>query len=346
MQVVRERPALTAGHGPTRRAFLAGLGTGAAASCLPLGLGAAASSAATLKPCTPNGPGARAVALGAAPGGAILWRTESAARQITALRARTLTAVRSIDVGGAPTAIAVAANGRRAAVVTAFYDHPALALVDLRSGRTDARVDIGSEPVAVAIDGSGRHAVVVGGGAEGTLTPVDLRTGRAGEPVAIGRHPRAVALAPDGEHAYVTLNGDAQVCVVALAVGRVVQRFPTAPFPSRIAIAPDGHTALVTHDGADARRITPIDLAQRRVRHTVAVGSDPCGIAYDRRGSTAAIALSGRGAVVLVDGRTGGRRRTVRLPGRPRSVTYAGGAFVAADWETGALTRVATRRTS
>ncbi len=340
------RSAPTDGFGHTRRTFVAGLGAGAAASWLPSGLRAAESSAATPKPCTPNAPGGRAVALGAAPGGKIVWRTDSAARRITALRARAPTPVRSIDVGGAPTAIAVAANGRRAAVVTAFYDHPALALVDLRSGRTNTRVDVGLEPVAVAIDRSGRRAVVVGGGVKGTLTPVDLRTGRAGKPVAVGRHPRAVALAPDGEHAYVTLNGDVQVCVVALAVGRVVQRFPVAPFPSRIAIAPNGDTALVTHDGAGARRITPIDLKQRRVRHTVAVGSDPCGIAYDRRGTTVAVALSGTGAVVLLDGRTGGRRRTVRLDGRPRSVTYAGGAFVAADWETGALTRVATRRAS
>ena len=115
-------------------------------------------------------------------------------------------------------------------------------------------------------------------------------------------------------------------------------------FPSRIAIAPDGDTALVTHDGAAARRITPIDLARRQVRPTVAVGLDPCGIAYDRRGTTAAVAASGTRAVVLLDGRTGRRRRTVRVPGRPRSITYAGGAFVAADWETGALTRVTTRK--
>lgn len=332
-------------RGPTRRAFLAGLGAGAAAPLLPGGLRAVESFAAAPAPCTPNAPGARAHALAAAPGGATVWRTESAGSAVTELRGRTLAPVRAIEVGGAPIAAAIAATGRRGAVVTAGYDRPALAVLHLAAGRVTQRVDVGRDPIAVAVTRDGHRAVVAGGGPEGTLTPVDLRSGTAGTPVALGAHPRAVALAPDDEHAYVTLNGAAEVCVVALTGRpRVVQRFTTPPFPSRIAIAPDGRTALVTHDGAAERRVTPIDLRRRTVRPPVDAGLDPCGIAYDRRGRVAAVAASGAGAVVLLDGRTGRRRRTVRVPGRPRSVAYAGGAFVAADWETGALTRVPTRR--
>lgn len=325
------------GPAATRRGFVAGAGLAAAAQLTPWSAIAARPAAQ----CTPSPPSSRTAALAAAPGARTVWSTDTADRTIAGHTVADLTRARTIPVGGAPIDLAVTPGGSRAAVVTAAWDRPGLALVDLRAGRLLDRLAVGADPRAVAADA--RQVVVVGGGAEGTLTRVSLRTGKAAKPVALGRHPRAVVLAPDGDHAYVTLNGDAQVAVVALRSGRVVQRFATAPFPAQIAMAPDGRRAWVSHDGADDRRLTPIDLAHRKVKKPVKVGGTPAGLAFDRAGRLLAVAESDTGRVSVLDARTGARRRRLHVGGAPRGIAAARTSLIVCDWETGALTRLAVR---
>ncbi|MCW3015631.1 MAG: hypothetical protein JWO02_2723 [Solirubrobacterales bacterium] len=329
----------TAGRASTRRGFVAGLAAGGVAHAVGGSLLAGVARADTPKPCAPTPPGIRTVAIAATPDGRTIWTADGAATTITAHRRTTLRRGRSIDVGGAPVGIAIAPDGRRALVTTAFYDEPRLALVDLRSGQVE-HLDVGPEPYAVVFTASGRRAYVSGGGPDGTLTRVDPDTGRVHPPVAIGAHARGLALHPDGQHALVALNGEAAVAVVPLRGVRTVRHVATSPFPAQLAISPDGARALVTHNGFGARRVTPLDLVHWRARKPVTTGLDPAGVGYSRSGAVALVANAGAGTVSVLDGHTGRHRRRVRPGGAPRCVAVAAGRGVVADGRTGQLTAI------
>lgn len=322
------------GSGATRRGFVGRLAVSGAALALP----SAARAATVTPPCTPKAPGIRTTGLAVTPDGRTVWTTDNAQTTITAHRGRKLKRRNSIDVGGAPHDIVITPDGHFALVTTAFYDRPGLAVVRLRTGHV-SRVEVGPEPGSVAFDRRSRTAWVAGGGAEGTLTGVDLKTGQARPPIAIGAHPRGLALLPDGKHALVALHGAASVALVTLATGRV-RRIATRAFPQGVAVSPDGRHAIVTHSGFGEHVITPIDLVRRRARRPVKVGREPVGVAYSRSGRTALVAVMGGHAVVVVDGRTGRRRRTIRRLDTPRAVALSGRQAIVADGRTGQLKRI------
>ncbi|HYF25039.1 MAG TPA: hypothetical protein VD931_04810, partial [Baekduia sp.] len=288
--------------------------------------------------CVPTPPGRRTAAVAVAPGGRTAWTADSDGTTITAHRVRDLARRRTIDVGGAPVALALSPDGTIALAATAFYDHPGLAVVDLATGEVD-RVEAGPQPSAVAFAATGRRACVVSGGPEGALRRVDVRTRRVHAPVALGPHPRGVAVTPDGRHALAAVNGAASVALVDLAAGRVVRQIATPPFPAQVAVSPDGRRALVTHDGFGARAVTLIDLRRGRVARRITVGPEPGGVAFTPSGAGALVTAAGM--LVLLDTRTWRARRTVRRLGRPRAVAVGPRQAVVADGATGQLRAVA-----
>jgi len=326
-----------AGQGSTRRGFVAGVTTGAVAHGLGASLLTAVARAATAKPCEPTPPGIRVSALAVSPAGRTIWTADTGARTITAYRRTDLRRSRAIDVHGAPVDLVVRPDGHHALVTTAFYDHPGLAIVDLRSGDVD-HVDVAAEPGALALAASGRRAYVVGGGPDGTLTRVDAGNGRVHAAVPVGAHPRGVALHPDGRHALVAINGESAVAVVDLRRGKVKRTIKTAAFPSQLAISPDGMRALVTHSGYGADHVTPLDLEHWRARKAVRTGLHPAGVGFNRSGSLALVACAGDGTVTVLDGHTGRRRKRLRPGGTPRAVTAVGRRGIVADGTTGQLT--------
>jgi DNA-binding beta-propeller fold protein YncE len=282
------------------------------------------------KPCAPMPEGIRTGAIAVTPDGRTVWSADVRARTITAHAGRGLARGRVIDVGGAPLDIAISTDGTLALVVTAFWDHPGLAFVDLRSHEV-ARIDAGREPRSVAIAPGGRRGYVAGGGGEGTLTRIDIRSPRAHVPMSVGSHPHDVAVLPDGDHALVPLNGESAVAVVALARMQVVARIATPAFPHQIAVSGDGRWGLVAHSGVDARRVTAIDVHRHRAGRWVAVGLDPAGVAFGRMGSIGLVAARGSARVSLVDARSGRRRRALAVGGAPGAVAFAGARGVVAD---------------
>jgi DNA-binding beta-propeller fold protein YncE len=292
------------------------------------------------KPCTPEAPAIATGPIAIAPHSHAVWSTDAAARTITAHRRR-LARGRSIDVGGAPIGIAISPNGRRALVTTAFYDEPGLAVVDFRTAEVDRR-DVGPEPSAVAFAPNGRSAYLTGGGRKGKLIRVDPGSGRVRWRISLGRHPLGLAILADGEQAVVALNGASALALVDLGERRV-RRIKTAPFPREVAVSPDGTRAVVTHNGFDSRSVTIVDLEHRRVLRRVIVGREPAGVAYSHSGDVALVACSGSGTAVVLDGRNGQRRRTVKLGGAPRGVAVLGNRGVVADAHSGRLRSVRLR---
>jgi DNA-binding beta-propeller fold protein YncE len=313
---------------------------GAAHAFSGAALGAAAGR--RQKRCVPTGPGVATSDVAVTPDRRAIWTADTHLASITK-HGRALGRGNSVDVGGAPVAIAISRDGRHAAVTTGFYDRPGLAILDLKGHHVE-RADVGPEPCSVAITPDGESAYVTGAGVDGTLTRVDMRHGSVHPALAVGRHPRGLAITPDGERALVAVNGGASIVVIDLEASKVIGRIKTLPFPRNVAVSPDGERALVTHNGFQSHHVTVIDLRRQRAIERVGVGPDPAGIEFTKSGSRALVAASGSGKATVLDGRSGRRLRSIKLGGSPTSVTVAGGTAFVADRVSGQLHRVRIER--
>jgi DNA-binding beta-propeller fold protein YncE len=285
--------------------------------------------AATSEAASGTAPGA----IAASPNGKRLFLTDAAGHTVTELSARTLKRLRTIEVDGAPIDVAVARGGRTALVLTASYDRPGLAVVDLARGAVAKRLDVGEDPYALALAPAGGKAFVSGGGTKGTLTAVDLRSHAAGPAIPVGAHPRGVAVVPGGGRALVALNGAAGLAVVDLVHGRRTRTIRTPPFPYRVAISPNGKRALVTHAGARTTLVSLVDLARGKVLRRIHVGRDPYAVAFAPGDRTAVVSDYGGHAVTLVNLKSG-RHRTLQVGNRPRGLAIVGRtAYVVNEFE-------------
>lgn len=329
---------------PTRRELVGGAaltGVGAAGVLVAApALSPRAAAAPPAKPCVPDPLGVPTGAIAATPDGRRVWTTDRMAATVTEHRTRTLTRGVAVDVGGAPTGIAIARAGDVALVTTGIADRPGLTIVDLHTHATD-RLDVGEAPGAVAwVPRHEQAALVVNEGTHGTLRRVQPRTGRVGRAVVVGAHPRGLAVDPRGAFALVALNGESAVAVVDARTMKVLHRIATAAFPAQVAIAPDGRRAVVTHNGYGARAVSLIDVERRLVVRRVRVGADPAGVTFSRSGAGVLVTAAGAGTATLLDGRTGRRIRTATTQGAPRAVAVAGSRAIVADGLTGRLSAV------
>ena len=138
-------------------------------------------------------------------------------------------------------------TGASRSSLTAVYDRPGLAVVDLRSGagRSPRR-----RPRALrrrALAPTAAAPTCPAAGPHGTLTRVDRRTGMVHAPIELGAHSARPRAHPDGKHALVALNGESRRRRRRTSRRpRVRRRSPPRRFPTRLAVAPDGRSALVT----------------------------------------------------------------------------------------------------
>jgi DNA-binding beta-propeller fold protein YncE len=290
--------------------------------------------------CELRPPGVRRSAVALSPSRRTLWTADITATAITAYRARDLRRLHSIEVGVAPSAIALHPNGHQALVVAGLRDRAHVAVVDLFRGRVARRIEIGPVPAAAAYGPGGHGAWIAGGDEHGWLRRIEPATGRVRGPLVVGSHPRDVVVEPDGDHALVALNGEAAVCRIALKGDHASHRIATAPFPRHLAVAADGERACVSHAGFGDDRVTILDLGRARVAHVLHSEHEPAGLALDRSGALLAVAGSGGGTIAVHDARSGRRRRRLRVGGWPQAVVLTGGRVIAVDGQTGELAAV------
>lgn len=243
---------------------------------------------------------------------------------------------RLVDVGGQPLAVAVSPDGRLAAVTTAFWDEPGLAVVALETGDLLTRVAVGPAPCDVAFAAGGERVVVSGGEQEGTVHVLDAKDFRVVAQRPLGTVPRGVAPDPTGQAAWIALCGLDRVVRVDLQNGRVRRELRTPPLPERVAVSPDGRRLLVSHAGTEGERVSDIDLAAGGVtRHRA--GRLPSAVAWARRGRRL-VALGGAGEIVAL-GRAGART-THAVGGAPRGLAVAGHRAWTVDALSGAVSQV------
>lgn len=317
----------------TRRAFLAG--TLAATAAPVLARADAALGAAAVTPMATREVVRRGRAIAAAPRGGRLLVAHDQRRTVAVLLPRRGRS-RVVDVGGQPVDVAIAPDGRLAAVSTAFWDAPGLVLLDLHRASVLGRVEVGPAPGALAFSADGRRLLVAGGEQEGQVHIVDPRRRTVLAHAPVGTVPRGVAIAPQPGSAWVVLAGEDRVVRVALGSGRITRTVRTPRLPDRVAVSPDGHRLLVCHGGRDAEHVTEIDLRSGRLtRH--AAGRRPSAVAWTAAGHRL-VTLAGSGEVVRLS--AAGHRTHRKVGGSPRGLAVAGGRAWTVDALTGAVASV------
>ena len=315
----------------TRRGFLAGALAGGA---VPAGVARAAGPVAAGPLQAEQRIVRRGRAIAVAPDGRRLVVAHDQRRTI-AISVPGRDGARLVDVGGQPLAVAVSPDGRLAAVTTAFWDEPGLALVALETGDLLTRVAVGPAPCDVAFAPDGR-VVVSGGEQEGTVHVLDARDFRVVVQRHLGTVPRGVAPDPGGEAAWIALCGLDRVVRVDLSNGRVGRDVRTPPLPERVAVSPDGGRLLVSHAGTGGERVSDIDLASGGVTRRRA-GRLPSAVAWTRRGGRV-VTVGGTGEIVAFA--PAGGRTIHAVGGAPRGLAVAGRRAWTVDALSGAVSQV------
>jgi DNA-binding beta-propeller fold protein YncE len=319
----------------TRRTFVAGALASAAAPAVARAQGT--THASPMQPQAKRATVRRGRAIAVSPKGDRVV-VAHAQRRTIAVYGPGRTPARLVDVGGQPLEVAVSPNGRLAAVTTASWDEPGLALVNLRGGTLLARVPVGPAPFDVAFSTDARRLIVSGGEQEGTVHVLDTHSLKVVTKAAIGTVPRGMAPVPGGQAVWIALNGDESVVRMDLRTGRVRRTIRTPRLPDRVAISPDGRHLLVSHGGRDAEYVSQIDVKSGRLTRR-RVGRLPSAVAWTRAGRRV-VALGGTGELLVF----GGKRRTrrIRVGGSPRGLAVAGNGVWTADALTEAVRRVRT----
>lgn len=97
--------------------------------------------------------------------------------------------------------------------------------------------------------------------------------------------------------------------------------------PNFIALSPDGSKIYATSYGTD--QLLEIDLAEKMVTRSVAVGSTPLGLAIDGQSKTAIVACKDSGTVTFVDLEAFRVIADLKVGGRPNSVAMSPRGYTA-----------------
>lgn len=313
-----------------RRAFLGGALAGAAAPVLTGGVAQAA--VRTTTPAAPPKTVRRGRALAVTPDARTFVVAHDRLRTIGIVRRRGSVI---LDVGGQPADLAIAPDGRLAAVTTGAWDEPGLALVDLSSGKVLRRVQAGPAPLGVAFAAGGARIAVVGGESDGEVQLFDARTLTLLAKEPVGTSPVAVAAGRRGRDLWVTLAGMHRVTRVSAETGRAEKSFDVPSTPDRLALSPDGRRLLVTHAGVGANEVSEVDLEKRRL-DSLRAGRLPSAVAW--AGGRRLVALAGSGEVLEIT--SGGRRKRHEVGGSPRGLAVARGRAWTVDHLTGRIAKV------
>ena len=205
-----------------------------------------------------------------------------------------------IELGNFPAALAVDPSGRYAAIAEAGSGKHDILIVDLKGNRVIQTVPVHQAYGGIAFTPDGRR-LVVSGGADNRLNVFAFDGGIKGPLPGIGLQSAedyvvtgGVAAAPDGRSAFYTQLFAGRVGRVDLATGASAwlrSLDPPGAMPARRPVL----GAMPNIDGLQ----NYASLVQ---------GSDPLGLAWDRRRERLYVSLWGESAVAVLDGRDGHER--------------------------------------
>ena len=193
--------------------------------------------------------------------------------------------LRRIPLGQEPEAFDISPDGKT--VYVSNEDEGELAFVDAATGKTLKTVKVGKEPEGVKVSGDGTIVYVTSEVAS-MVHVIDTATAKVTKNIKVGKRPRRMALTPDGKELWVTNELDASVSIVSTAEHSVIGgiKFEVKGAraaditPVGIQISRDGKRAFVALGRAN--HVAFVDVASRKVTHTVLVGKRPWNVMLDK----------------------------------------------------------------
>jgi YVTN family beta-propeller protein len=152
-----------------------------------------------------------------------------------------------VKTGEKPAGVAIAPDGRRAAVTHWYGYDLAILEVGPESLKVVGRVEIGPEPRGVAIAKDGKTAYVALG-VSNEVVRVDLDAAKVSGRLEVGREPRSLALSPDGAKLLVGNGRAGSLSLIDTAGWKVERTIPTNGVNLRqVAIDPEGKWGYVAN---------------------------------------------------------------------------------------------------
>lgn len=180
----------------------------------------------------------------AASGGPFAYVANSGSGTVSVIQTSTNEVVATVDVGGAPSRVAITPDGALAYVTNGSY----VSVIETATNTVVATVvevnGVGSGN-NVAITPDGAFAYVVG---QSTVFVIATATNSVVTTIEVGLGARGVAVTPDGAYAYVA--ADNAVLVIATVTNTVVATVAlTGPTATALVFTPDGAFAYVVGEG-------------------------------------------------------------------------------------------------
>jgi YVTN family beta-propeller protein len=227
--------------------------------------------------------------------------------------------VRSVAVGVAPDAVAVApggTNGKGIALV-ANLDANSVTPVDLGAWHAGKTITVGTQPVAIAVTTSsaGATALVVDFGSD-EVTPISLSTMQAGPPIAVGPSPETIAVVPG--QAIVGNFGDRSLTPINATTLQSGPAVALPVDPTAIAVGSGGTTVYV----AGGASIVPVTVAALAVGAPITLPYVVEALALNASGAMGWAALA-NGSLVSVSLPTGVVGVPIHLGGHPSAIVIA-----------------------
>ena len=197
----------------------------------------------------------------------------------------TAKSLRRIPLGNEPEAFDIAPDGKT--IYVSNEDEGEVSFVDAATGKTLKTVKVGKEPEGVKVSADGKTVYVTSEVAS-MVHVIDTASARIVKNVKVGKRPRRMAITPDAKELWVTNELDASVSIVSTVDHSVLGTIQFEVKGARAAdITPVG--IQITRDGkrafvalGRANHVAFVDVAARKVTHTVLVGKRPWNVMLDK----------------------------------------------------------------
>jgi len=203
---------------------------------------------------------------------------------VAAVDTRTLKVTKVYEAGSDPEQFDITPDGR---LVVANEDSATATVIELKSGKTLARVPVGKEPEGVRVAPDGKH-VLVTNESDNSISIIDAQSLKVVKSVVVGKRPRDIAFMPDGRTAYVSGEFDSSLYRIHVPEGEPVEKVMQLDKESRpMSVRLDAKRKRLYASTGRGGKVAVLDISTStpKLIQEIAVGTRPWGIALSADGT-------------------------------------------------------------
>ncbi len=239
----------------------------------------------------------------------------SNAQTISVVDMATHAVVTTINVGGAPEAVAVSPDGTRVYVTNS---HNVLVISTL-SNTVIATIPIGSPSANLCVSPDGSKIYVVLQGYPEAVSVINATTYAVLATIKIGTNPAGIGVSPDGLHLYVTDSYVGTVSVISTVTDTITATINLVQGASAVAVTPDGSRVYVANGYGNS--VSVISTATNAVVATISNMSDPEGVAISPDGAFVYVMSSTSNNLTVIRTSTNAATATIPVGNSPEAVS-------------------------